>query len=155
GISFQQAMVVDHADVFLLGAFPSGSAIDLARAQRLDYAKESGRFVSRLPFYPGPPFQFHKPGAREDSDSAPEDRAMPPDETGLDQMNKEWDGLEAQPFSLVELMRGWVRNGDDVFAETKAVFFGLSDQATLGPTLRGQSPDRKSASLVVVTFGAW
>jgi len=155
GIPFQQAIVVDHADVFLLGAFPAGSAIDLARAQRLDYSKESGRSVNRLPFYPGPPFQFHKPNAREDRDSAPEERVMFPDETGLEHMNKEWDGLEAQPFSLVELLRGWARNGDQIFSETKAVFFGLSDQATLGPALREQSPDRKSASLVVVTFGAW
>jgi hypothetical protein len=60
-----------------------------------------------------------------------------------------------QPFSLIELLRGWSNNGDDVFAETKAVFFGLSDQATLDPSLRGKSPDRKSASLTVVTFGTW
>jgi hypothetical protein len=70
-------------------------------------------------------------------------------------MEEEWDNLATQPFSLVELLRGWPRSGDDVFSETKAVFFGLSDQATVGPSLREKSPDRKSASLTVVTFGTW
>ncbi len=155
GISFQQAIVVDRGNIFLLGSFPSGSTIDLARMQRLDYSKESGRSVNRLPDYPGPPFQFHKPNTQEDGGAGAEERFQSNGQAKLEQMNKEWDDLAVQPFSLTELVRGWVRNGDDVFAETKAVFFGLSDQATLGPSLRGQSPDRKSASLTVVTFGAW
>jgi hypothetical protein len=120
--------------------------LDLAKVPRREFQKESGRSVSRLPGYPGPPFQFRKP-----TDSG--NRAFT--EAESQQMNEEWDNLGAEPYSLLELLRGWSTNGDDVFAENKAVFFGLSDQTGLVPVLRGQSPDRKSASLTIVTFGAW
>ena len=146
GISFRQAIVADHADIFLVGSFPAGAAIDLAHAERLSFSKESGRWVNRLPGYPGPPFVFRKPEERSGRNLTAEE---------WKQMNEEWDRLAAQPFSLVELLRGWPRNGEDVFSETKAVFFGVSDEATVGPSLRGKSPDRKSASLTIVTFEAW
>jgi hypothetical protein len=146
GISFQQAIVVDETNVFTLGSLPAGATVDLGRATRLNFANEAGRSVSRLPDYPGPPFPFHK-RANEKNQNWSEAEAK--------QMEEEWDKLDTQPFSLPELLRGWSRNGEDVFSETKAVFLGLSDEATLGPSLRGKSPDRKSASLTVVTFGAW
>lgn len=146
GISFQQAIVVDHTDIFLLDSFPAGGSVDLAKVSRRVFQKESGRSVNRLPIYPGPPFQFHKPAEGKNRNST---------EAESKQMNEDWDNLGTQPFSLLELVRGWSTSGDDVFAENKAVFFGLSDQATLGPSLQGKSPDRKSASLVVVTFGEW
>jgi hypothetical protein len=146
GISFKQAIVVDHADVFLIGSFSAGEILDLAKVPRREFQKESGRSVSRLPRYPGPPFQFRK-AAESGNRASSEDESLP--------MNEEWDRLATQPFSLLELLRGWSTNGDDVFAESKAVFFGLSDQAGFGPALQGQSPDRKSASLTIVTFGAW
>jgi len=112
----------------------------------LSFTKETGRYVSRIPDYPGPPFPFHKPDNEKYRNWS---------ESEAKQMEEEWDKLATQRFSLLELLRGWPRNGDDVFSETKAVFFGLSDEATLGPSLRGKSPDRKSASLTVVTFGTW
>jgi hypothetical protein len=146
GISFKQAIVVDHNDVFLIGPFPNGESIDLANVPRREFQRESGRSVSRLPGYPGPPFQFRKPADRGN-------RAFT--EAESQQMNEEWDRLGAQPFSLLELLRGWSTSGEDVFAENKAVFFGLSDQAGLVPVLQGQSPDRESASLTIITFGAW
>jgi hypothetical protein len=147
GISFRQSMVVDHTDVFLLDSFPAGAAVDLALLPRRSFTKEAGRSVNRLPEYPGPPFPFHKPD---------DEKYRNLSEAETKQMEEEWDNLATQPFSLIELLRGWSNNGDDVFAETKAVFFGLSDdQATMGPALRGKSPDRKSASLTVVTFGRW
>jgi len=146
GISFQQAILVDHTVVFVLGSFPAGETLDLSKVPRREFQKESGRSVGRLPQYPGPPFQFRNPA---------EDRNRGFTEAESKQMNEEWDQLEAQPFSLLELLRGWSTTGDDIFADNKAVFFGLSDQATLGPSLQGQSPGRKSASLMVVTFGAW
>jgi hypothetical protein len=120
--------------------------LDLAKVPRRDFQAESGRSVNRLPVYPGPPFQFHKPG---------EGRFRSLTAAEFDRMNEEWDNLPAQPFSLLELIRGWHSSGHDIFAENKAVFFGLSDQATLNPSLKGKAPDRESASLVVVTFGAW
>ncbi len=146
GISFQQAIVVDQTNVFTLGSLPAGATVDLGRATRLNFANEAGRSVSRLPDYPGPPFPFHKPDNEKNKNWS---------EAEAKQMEEEWDRLDTQPFSLPELLRGWSRNGEDVFSETKAVFFGLSDEATLSPSLRGKSPDRKSASLMVVTFGAW
>jgi hypothetical protein len=146
GISFRQAMVVDATDVFILDSFAAGAAVDLAQLPRRSFSKESGRFVSRLPQYPGPPFAFHKPDDERFRNWA---------EAETKQMEEEWDKLSTQPFSLLELLRGWPHNGQDVFSETKAVFFGLSDEATLSPSLRGKSPDRKSASLTIVTFGTW
>jgi hypothetical protein len=146
GISFRQSIVVDGKDIFILDSFPAGAAADLAQVPHRSFSKESGRSVNRLPEYPGPPFAFHKPQ---------DERLRNLSEAETKQMEEEWDSLAAQPFSLLELLRGWSRNGDDVFSETKAVFFGLSDEATLGPSLRGKSPDRKSASLTVVTFGTW
>jgi hypothetical protein len=146
GISFQQAIVADKQNVYLLGAFPSGAAVQIDQLPHLDYAKESGHSINRVPEYPGPPFPFV--------------RTQPPEGVrvfvvGNKRIEEEWDKLATQPFSLVELLRGWPTNGDDVFSETKAVFFGLSNQATLGSSLEGVSPERKSASLTIVTFGTW
>jgi hypothetical protein len=146
GISFRQAIVVNQTDVSILDSFPAGAVVDLAQVSRRSYSKESGHSANRLPDYPGPPFPFRKPN---------DERFRSWSETDSKQMDLEWDRLESQTFSLLELLHGWSRNGEDVFNETKAVFFGLSDEATLGATLRGESPDRKSASLTVVTFGTW
>jgi hypothetical protein len=60
-----------------------------------------------------------------------------------------------QPFSLLELIRGWSKHGNDVFSQTKAVLFGLSREATVGASLRDRSPDRKSYSLTIVAFEEW
>ena len=146
GISFRQSIVVEQKDIFVLGSFSAGAAFDLNLVPRRSYMDEAGRSVNRLPQYPGPPFAFHKPD---------EEKFRNWSEAGTKQMEEEWDNLATQPFSLIELLRGWSRNGDDIFSETRAVFFGLSDQATVGPSLREKSPDRKSASLTVVTFGTW
>jgi hypothetical protein len=146
GISFRQAIVVDHADILVLDFFPAGAVVDLAQVPRRSFSKESGRSVNRQPEYPGPPFLFHKPD---------DEKFRNLSEAEKTEMEKEWDNLASQPFSLLELVRGWPRNGDDIFIETKAVFFGLSDDATMRPSLRGKSPDRKSASLTIVTFGMW
>lgn len=146
GISFRQSIVVDQKDVFVLDSFSAGAAVDLTQVPRRSYVNEAGRSVNRLPQYPGPPFAFHKPD---------EEKFRNWSEAETKQMEEEWDNLAEQPFSLIELLRGWSRNGDDVFSETKAVFFGLSDQATVGPSLREKSSDRKSTSLTVVTFGTW
>jgi hypothetical protein len=143
GISYGQAIVVDHEDVFLLGYFPAGAVVDLAHVQRRPYASESGRNVS-VPFgYPGEPFLA--PSTQEDEHNT----------ISQDDADREWNQLGNSPFSLLEMIRGWSRNGDHVFSDTKAVFFGLTGQAPVGATLRDRSPDRKSASLVVVTFGEW
>ena len=69
--------------------------------------------------------------------------------------DEEFKELPFEPFSLLELIRGWPRQGGDVFSETKAAFFGLSKEATLGAALRGRSPDHKAYSLTVGTCGEW
>jgi hypothetical protein len=53
------------------------------------------------------------------------------------------------------LIRGWPKDGKAVFSTTKAVFFGLSSEETLGATLRDHSPDRKAATLTMITFEEW
>jgi hypothetical protein len=143
GIHFLQAIVVDRDDVFLLGDFPTGAVVELGHAQRLSYAQETGRIVPNGD-YPGPPFSFHRTEGH-----------WPSSEEQLRQYEKERKSLASQPFSLLELIRGWSPVGDDVFIDTKAVFFGLSAEAPLNAALRGRSPDRKTFSLTIVTFKVW
>jgi hypothetical protein len=143
GIQFEQAIVVDHEDVFLLGNFPPGSAPDLGHVERRPYAEETGRIIQGNRGYPGPPFA-HKLTS-----------GWPATEEQLKQYEKERNELSQRPFSVLELIRGWSPIGDDVFYQTRAIFFGLSKEATLDAALRDQSPDHKAYSLLVVTFKDW
>ena len=143
GVAFGQAIVVDRDDVLLLGYFPTGAVLDLGHVKRLSYESASGRFDAKGVAYPGPPF-----GTRFTKD---EERYSVVGK----EAEREAEALDTSPFSLLELIRGWSRKGDDVFSDTKAVFFGLTEQAPVGAALADLSPERKSASLVVVTFGDW
>jgi hypothetical protein len=144
GVNYTQAIVADQEDVFLLGNFPAGAVVDLAHVTRRSYEEETGRRPFGSNEYPGPPFLIRN--ATSDRRSAKEEQ---------DRIDEEFKTLSSQPFSLLELIRGWPPREDNVFFETKAVFFGLSNEATMGATLRDRSPDRKSDSLTVVTFGEW
>ena len=144
GLHYRQAIVVDHDDVFLLGDFPSGAVVDLGHVQRLPYAQETGRQLPNNQAYPGPPFAFHQ---TEGGWHASEEQ--------LRLYEKEHKSLMDQPFSLLELIRGWSPVGEDVFVDTKAVFFGLSTDAALGASLQDRSPDHKTFSLTIVTFKEW
>jgi hypothetical protein len=144
GIHYQQAIVVDRDDVFILGEFPAGAVVDLGHVQRLLYTQETGRSLSNNEGYPGPPFAFH---VTESGWHTSEEQVR--------QYDKERKSLAGQPFSLLELIRGWSPVGEDVFIDTKAVFFGFSEEAPLNAALRGRSPDRKTFSLTVVTFKVW
>ncbi len=144
GLHYLQAIVVDRDDVFLLGDFPSGAVLDLGHVQRLPYAQETGRQLPNNQAYPGPPFAFHQT-----------DGGWHTSEEQLKLYQKEQKSLVDQPFSLLELIRGWSPVGADVFADTKAVFFGLSTDAALGASLRDRSPDHKTFSLTIVTFKEW
>jgi hypothetical protein len=144
GVGFRQAMVVDKQDVFLLDQFPSGAVVDLAHVPRRDYASETGRRVSPPRSYPNTPFgyNFAKP-------------LSAPSEEEQKKFDDEFDATLDQPFSLLEMIRAWYPKGDFLFDDTKAVFFGLSDQAADSAALPGLRPDRKAHSLIVVTFGEW
>jgi len=144
GVDYEQAIVVDRDDVFLLGDFPTGAAVDLGRVQRHPYAQETGRSLSNNEGYPGPPFAFRTT-----------ESGWHTSEEQLRQYDKERKSLTGQPFSLLELIRGWSPVGEDVFIDTKAVFLGLSAEAPLNATLRGRTPDHKTVSLTVVTFKVW
>jgi hypothetical protein len=144
GIRYQQAIVVDRDDVFLLGDFPSDAAVNLGHVQRLPYTQETGRSLSNNEGYPGPPFAFHVT-----------ESGWHTSEEQLRRYDKERKALTSQPFSLLELIRGWSPVGEDVFIDTKAVFFGLSEEAPLNAALRGRSPDHKTFSLTIVTFKVW
>jgi len=135
---------VDRDDVFSLGDFPSGAVVDLGHVQRLPYAQETGRQLPNNQAYPGPPFAFRQTqGGWHTS------------EEQLRFYEKEQKSLMGQPFSLLELIRGWSPVGEDVFADTKAVFFGLTTEASLGAALRDRSPDHKTFCLTIVTFKEW
>jgi hypothetical protein len=136
---------VDQKNVFLLREFPSGAVVDLSHVSRLDYSSQTGRVVSRPSLgYPNPPFPFH---------DLHQDLALAEDDGKRFEL--EYDGLPGQPFSLVELIRGWPKDGAATFDNTKAVFFGSSGELPLGGTLSDRAPDVKSSSLIVVTFGEW
>lgn len=145
GLSYRQAMIVDERDVFFLGELPAGAVVDLAHVPHKPYEDETGRRTSEaVANFPGIPFP-HK--AIESVQWSGEEWAKRSD--------KEFTDLSKQPFALPELIRGWSKDGKTVFSTTKAVFFGLSDEATLGATLRDRSPDRKAATLTMITFEEW
>jgi len=145
GVNFRQALIADERDVFFLGEFPAGAIVDLAHVPHRPYEEESGRRTSNnFENFPSPPFAFRPPEGPEN-----------PSEEWMKRSDKEFKDLSGQPFALSELIRGWSKHGENVFAETKAVFFGLSSEATLGATLRDRSAVRKAASLTVVTYGEW
>lgn len=145
GLNYRQAILVDPRDVFFLGEFRADATVDLGHVPRRPYEEEVGRRTSNnVPNFPGVPFQ-HKRPQKEESFS----------EEWIKRSDEELKSLPAQPFALSELIRGWPNDGDAVFSDTKAVFFGLSDEATLGAALRDRSPNRKAATVTMVTFGEW
>jgi hypothetical protein len=145
GLNYRQAIVVDQRDVFFLGEFPVGAVVDLAHVPHHPYEQETGRRTfGVVSSFPGLPFAYKHPEKEEGFS-----------EEWTKRSEEEFKGLTAQPFTLLELIRGWPKNGEAVFSETKAVFFGLSKEAVLGAALRDRSPDRKSATLTMVTFGEW
>jgi hypothetical protein len=145
GLSYRQAIVVDRRDVFYLGEFPAGAVVDLAHVSYHPYEQEAGRRTSNnVPNYPAPPFQFRRL-----------DQPDPVSEEEQKRFDEEFKTLSTHPFELAELFRGWSRRGENVFSDTKSVFFGLSSEATVGAVLRDRAPDRKAYSLTVVTFGDW
>jgi hypothetical protein len=114
--------------------------VDLAHVSHHPYEDETGRRTSdAVANFPAIPFT-HKAVEREQSF----------DEGWIKRSDKEFADLAHQPFALSELKRGWPKDGKTVFSTTKAVFFGLSSDATLGATLRDRSPDRKAATLQLV-----
>jgi hypothetical protein len=119
--------------------------VDLAHVPHHPYEDETGRRTSEaIANFPGIPFA-HKPVEKGEGF----------DEAWMKRSDKEFTDLSHQPFALSELIRGWPRDSKTVFSTTKAVFFGLSNEATLGATLRDRSPDRKAATLTMITFGEW
>lgn len=145
GVTFRQALAADQRDVFYLGEFPAGAIVDLGHVPHRPYEEETGRRTSnRIPNFPGPPFHFTPPVSRENSS-----------EEWMKNSEEEYEKLLGQPFAISELVRGWPKQGEAVFSETKAVFFGLSSEGTLGAALRDRSPSRKAAALTVVTFEDW
>ena len=145
GLNYRQAMIVDERDVFFLGEFPAGAVVDLAHVPHHAYEDETGRQTSgAVGNFPRVPFT-HKPAEKQEGF----------DEAWMKRSDKESEDLSQQPFALSELIRGWPKDGKAVFSTTKAVFFGLSNEAALGATLRNRSPNRKAATLTMITFEAW
>ena len=145
GLNYSQAIIADERDVFFLGEFPAGAVVDLAHVPHHPYEDETGRRTSdAVANFPGIPFT-HKPVEKEEGFN----------EAWMKRSDKEFKDLSQQHFALSELIRGWPKEGRAVFFTTKAVFFGLSKEATLGAALRNRLPDRKAATLTMITFGEW
>ena len=145
GLNYRQAMIVDERDVFFLGELPAGAVVDLTHVSHQPYEEETGRRTSdAVANFPGIPFP-HKAIEKEQWFG----------EEWTKRSDKEYADLSKQPFALSELIRGWPKDAKAVFSTTKAVFFGLSNEATLGATLRDRSPDRKAATLTMIAFEEW
>lgn len=145
GLNYSQAMIADERDVFFLGELPAGAVVDLAHVPHHPYEDETGRRTSNaVANFPSVPFA-HKPIEKQEGFN----------EGWIKHSDKEFADLSHQPFALSELIRGWPKDGKTVFSATKAVFFGFSSEATLGATLRDRSPDRKAATLTMITFEEW
>jgi len=142
GTAFASAILVKTGDVLLLGKFPAGAALDLSRVPRLDYRSETGRRAEGVA-YPGPSFGH---------ESTPVAQGLP--ESQILSFQREYQALASEPFSLLELIRGWPEDDAKVFLETKAVFFGLGGPS-LNPTLVSQEAGRSTSAVVEVTFGEW
>jgi hypothetical protein len=145
GLNYRQAIIADQRDVFFLGEFPAGAVVDLAHVPHQPYEQETGRHTSNtIANFPSPPFEIKRPEIEESAS-----------EEWIKRSDEEFKRLPAEPFALAELIRGWPKHGENVFSDTKAVFFGLSSEATLGAALRDRAADRKAASLTVISFGEW
>jgi hypothetical protein len=144
GLSFQKALLVNKESVYVLGPLRAGASADLSHAQRQPYQQEVGRRIESRRSYPGPPFRIRSRRQQDGNLSA----------TELQRFDGEWRELSRQPFSLLELIRGWPSEFDDVFSDTKAIFFGFSEEPPTAE-LRGISAARKSYSLTIVTFQDW
>jgi hypothetical protein len=103
--------------------------VALSLWSRINWPIPTGRaFPRHPPFshsspslgYPNPPFPFHD--VHQDLALAKGDGKR---------FELEYDGLSGQPFSLVELIRGWPKDGAATFDKTKAVFFGSSSELPL------------------------
>lgn len=143
GVSFGQAMVVDQDDVLMLGYFPDGAVVDLGHVKRFSYLSMTGRGTPGAVEYPGPPFATAQTKEEERYSVVGKEA------------EREWNAMETSAFSIAEMVRSWPCKGENVFSDTKAVFFGLTERAPVGATLAQQNPEHKSASLVVATFGEW
>jgi len=144
GLNYQQAIMVDQDDVFLLNNFAAGAVVDLAHVPRETYRENAGWPALQESNYPGPPFAVLN-GAEK----------VPNSEDARHRFELEFQALPKQAFAIKELIRGWPADGENTFSRTKAVFLGFSEEATLDGKLQDHDASRKAYSLTIVTFEEW
>ena len=137
GVDFEEAMVVTKDTVYLLGTFPAGATVDLGKARQIAYREAAGHKGEILRT---PPFAFDRSKQQESDEEAAAEESV---ETLSD------------ATSLVNLVRGWPRDGDRVFSQTKAVFFGKGKDVTRAAQLESVAAQQKSTALYGVTYRDW
>ena len=142
---FDQAIYIDKEKVYYLGTVAAGAEIDLTAARQEPLSLATGR---TYPFALGYPATLGTVNEREPSESQ-RYSSQPQNEM------QEWRQLSYHPFELVELIRGWQRDGGHVFDVRSGVFFGLMEEPVLEASLGGPSFKRRNFGLVVVSFGRY
>ncbi len=136
GKAFREALYVTPDAVYFLGPMAAGASVALASVRHEPLASVAGRVKSAYP---------HDFGGYGDG----KDTWMDPETA-----KKELEGLRRNRFSLVELIRGWPKDGGKAFEQRSAIFFGLSDSPMLPADLPDRHLARKQATVTVVSFEA-
>ncbi len=143
GQNLQQAIYVDKQKVYFLGPLAPGAEIDLVTARQEPLSAHTGR---------GRSVAFGYPSIL--GEEAPSGRLQGDRDWKEEQKEQEeWRKLPQEPFSLVELIRAWPKNGGRIFESRSGVLFGLSEEPVLGSTLSGVKFMRKNYALTIVSFG--
>jgi len=140
GVGFEEAMLVTHDTVYLLGPLAAGGVADLNLAMKIPYRQISGHSNQRSNWLTSPSFAigFAK-------DAGPE-RDFP---------NGAWSPAPGEPISLLEIVRGWPMDADRVFIQTKAVFFGKGKDVVRASSLADLAARSRSAAVYSVTYRDW
>ncbi|HJZ65508.1 MAG TPA: DUF4350 domain-containing protein [Candidatus Acidoferrum sp.] len=140
GVDFDEAILVTHDAVYLLGSLAPGATADLSAVKKVPYDKIAGYRSEGVGWLASPPFAIGSAGK-----NAP----------GLDFPNGEWTPEPGKPFNLQEIVRGWPIDADRVFVQTKAVFFGKGKDVENASTLGDTAAQHRSVSVYSVTYRNW
>jgi hypothetical protein len=137
GVDFDQAIFVTKDSVYLLNSFPAGASVDLSSAKKIRYKDLAGYTAGETAVLASPPFAM---GPASDSR---EEHIFP---------HGSWRPAENEILSLQEIVRGWPIDGERVFAQTEAIFFGFGKDVEPAAVLRGTPANGQSRALYSVTY---
>ena len=141
GLDFRDALFVDAATVYFLGPISAGGEANLTSARHEPLQENIGR--SSMFGYPSEP-------ANPDDVEAAVSATNPGPDNGA---RLEESQLRAsQPFSLIELIRGWPQLSGHIFERRSGMFFGLADGSPAEAHLEGVDSKYAARTVVIVSF---